>query len=106
MILHVEIETSHVNIEHCPSPKNEEQPAPSPPVSLVREQETLGVNSQRITKRASTAKKRNKARGKLLVCPDPGCQKVFNHKRHYNEHRRCVHEKVKEHKCAFVNCDG
>lgn len=54
-----------------------------------------------IQKSTSTAKRKGKQKQKLFACD---CGKVFRHKGHYNEHRLCVHEKVREHQCAFANC--
>ena len=59
-----------------------------------------GVSKSKSKK--AIAKRRLKGRDKVIVCE---CLKVFNHRGHYNEHRQCVHEKVKQHKCAFVGCN-
>lgn len=48
-----------------------------------------------------TVKKVAKPRDKAITCE---CGLTFNHRGHYNEHRKCVHDKIKQHKCAFVNC--
>lgn len=71
-------------------------------VSVSRNRDVSQVEGVReIQKSTNTAKRKGKQREKLFVCD---CGKVFRHKGHYNEHRLCVHEKVREHQCAFANC--
>lgn len=42
-----------------------------------------------------------KPRKRRFVCE---CGKEFNHRGHYNEHRLCVHDRVRHHQCAYLNC--
>lgn len=67
---------------------------------------SLGVSNEEgqrhIRKKTSTAKRKGKQKQKLFICD---CGKTFRHKGHYNEHRLCVHEKVRQHKCSFPNCE-
>lgn len=48
-------------------------------------------------------KKKGKTRKRLFICE---CGKMFNHRGHYNEHRLCVHERVRQHKCAYLHCQS
>lgn len=48
-------------------------------------------------------KRKGVQKGRIFQCE---CGKKFRHRGHYNEHRLCVHEKVRQHKCFFVNCDS
>lgn len=52
---------------------------------------------------AGVVKRKSKSRKGSFICE---CGKVFNHRGHYNEHVQCVHEKIREHKCAFLHCQG
>lgn len=47
-------------------------------------------------------KRKTPRRTKVYVCDD--CGRTFNHRGHFNEHRQCVHDKVKQHKCVFLSC--
>lgn len=61
------------------------------------------VEGQRhIQKNTNTTKRKGKQKQKLFICD---CGRTFRHKGHYNEHRLCVHEKVRQHKCSFPNCE-
>lgn len=70
----------------------------TPPITSVdvkNTNEVLASSKELLPKKQSTSRK------KVFTCE---CGKIFKHRGHYNEHRHCVHEKVRQHKCAFIHC--
>lgn len=58
------------------------------------------------TKKTEREIKKGKRKGvqksRVFECE---CGKVFRHRGHYNEHRMCVHEKVRQHQCLVPDCE-
>lgn len=76
---------------------------PAVPLSPPRQDssETALETTPGVQGESRVTKRRGRHSGKLFACD---CGKVFTHRGHYNEHRLCVHEKVREHRCLYLNC--
>lgn len=64
-------------------------------------QKALRISEQGTQKESKNAKRKGLMKSKLLLCE---CGKVFRHRGHFNEHRLCVHEKVRQHGCLSADC--
>lgn len=51
--------------------------------------------------RGPRTKRRGKSKCHVIICD---CGKRFDHRGHYNEHRLCVHDRVRHHQCAYLHC--
>lgn len=62
----------------------------------------IEVSEQGGRKDTKLVKRGGVQKSKLFVCE---CGKVFRHRGHFNEHRMCVHEKVRQHACLSAGCE-
>lgn len=82
-------------------PKQFDNNISTPIVGSTRVQKVSRVSEQGTRKESKNDKRKGVAKSKLLLCE---CGKVFQHRGHFNEHRLCVHEKVKKHACLSADC--